>query len=278
MTICLNKIRSVICDIDGTLTHDKTVYPSKYTIDVLERLHRKGIGFSLASGRSASQLLSLKEEWGLSFDFELVIGLNGSEYYDLKSGKVKTLYILEREDIREIIEKMLAEFPELNCSIYRDGVRMLRFEDKEAVMSKKRTGIDNYMVKDLSEMWDEPCSKVMFRVDEETMARIEPLCEKISNERFRCCKTQTTMMEFVHAQANKGNALIDYCDSYNIDIDSFMAFGDMSNDLQMLEVAGIGVCMINGSDDCKAVSDLITDKDNNEDGCADLIERLLLER
>ena len=80
MTICLNKIRSVICDIDGTLTHDRSVYPSSYTLDVLERLHKKGIGFSLASGRSASQLLSLKEEWGLSFDFELVIGLNGSEY------------------------------------------------------------------------------------------------------------------------------------------------------------------------------------------------------
>ncbi len=277
MTICLNKIRSVICDIDGTLTHDRSVYPSPYTLDVLERLHKKGIGFSLASGRSASQLLSLKEEWGLSFDFELVIGLNGSEYYDHHNGNIKTLYVLEREDIKDIILKMLAEFPELNCSIYRDGVRMLRFEDKEAVMSKKRTGINNYMVKDLSEMWDEPCSKVMFRVDEETMTKIEPLCEKISNERYRCCKTQTTMMEFVHAKANKGNALIDYCESNNVDIASFMAFGDMSNDKEMLEAAGIGVCMINGSADCKACSDMISDKDNNEDGCADIIERYLLD-
>jgi hypothetical protein len=276
MTICLNKIRSVICDIDGTLTHDRSVHPSAYTIDVLERLHRKGFGFSLASGRSVDQLLELKDEWGLSFDFELVIGLNGSEYYDGKRKENKTLYILQREDIRDIILKMIDKFPELNCSIYRDGMRLLRYEDKEAIESKKRTGINNYMVKDLSEMWDEPCSKVMFRVDEETMEMIEPLSIAISNDRFRCCKTQTTMMEFVHAQSNKGNALKDYCLSNGIDIDSFMAFGDMSNDKELIEAAGIGVCMINGSADCKAVADLITEKDNNEDGCADFIDRNLL--
>ncbi|MBQ2658910.1 MAG: HAD family phosphatase [Erysipelotrichaceae bacterium] len=275
MTICLNKIRSVICDIDGTLTHDRSVHPSAYTIDVLERLHKKGFGFSLASGRSLDQLLELKDEWGLSFDFELVIGLNGSEYYDGKNRKAKTLYILQREDIKEIITKMLNEFPDLNCSIYSDGMRMLRYEDKEAIESKKRTGINNYMVKDLSEMWDRPCSKVMFRVDEETMKKIEPLAIRISNDRFRCCKTQTTMMEFVHAESNKGNALKDYCSSNDIDIESFMAFGDMSNDLELIEAAGIGVSMINGSSDCKAVADYITKKDNNEDGCADFIDRYL---
>ena len=117
MKICLNDTKLVVCDIDGTLTRDKTIVPSAYTKDVIEKLHQKGIAFGLASGRDVEQLRSLKEEWDLSFDFDLVIGLNGSEYYDLSRDQKRVLCMLSRDDIREIIGKMLDRFPDLNCSI-----------------------------------------------------------------------------------------------------------------------------------------------------------------
>lgn len=276
MTISLNKPKLIVCDIDGTLTRDNTIYPSEYTLDIIERLHKKGIAFGLASGRGCEQLIQLKDEWGLSFDFDLVIGLNGSEYFDLNKKEIVTLYSLSVEDIKEIIGKMLAEFPDLNCSIYREDKRLLRFEDEMAVLSKKRTNMDNYVVNDISEMWSKPCSKVMFRVSEETMAKIEPLANRISNDRFRACKTQTTMMEFVHAQANKGNALAAYCQNNGIDLKNVAAFGDMDNDNELLSTAGIGVCMINGSDITKKCADIISEKTNNEDGCASFIEKYFL--
>ena len=276
MIICSNDVEIVVCDIDGTLTHDGTVYPSSYTLNVIEKLHAKGIGFGLASGRGSEQLNNIMNEWGLSFVFDLTIGLNGSEYYDGKKDEYKSLYMLNREDIKDIITGMITRFPELNVSIYRNGMRLLRFEDDMAVESKKRTGMDNLIVSDLSEMWDEPCSKVMFRVTEEQMEKIEPFAKSLANDRFRDCKTQTTMMEFVHAKANKGNCLKAYCENSGIDIRKTIAFGDMSNDNELLEAAGIGVCMINGSADCKASADYITEKTNNEDGCADFIERYIL--
>ena len=154
--ICLNNIKLVVCDIDGTLTHDKTIIPSAYTIEVLEKLHHKGIGFGLASGRGVEQLMDLKEEWGLSFDFDLAIGLNGSEYYDLKNNQKKQLYFLSETDIKDIVTGMLREFPDLNCSIYRNGFRIIRFEDEAAVVSKKATSMDNLILKDISELWSEP--------------------------------------------------------------------------------------------------------------------------
>ena len=272
----MNKIRLIVCDIDGTLTRDGTIYPSQYTLQVIERLHQSGIMFGLASGRGVEQLRSLKDEWGLSFDFDIVIGLNGSEYFDLKENKTHRLYELSCNDIRDIITKMLDKYPDLNCSIYSNGRRMLRYEDEMAVNSKKRTKMDNYIVKDLSEMWQKPCSKVMFRVSEEVMKKIEPLATEISNEHYRSCKTQTTMMEFVHAQANKGAALRKYCAANNIELQEVAAFGDMYNDNELLETAGLGVCMINGADITKSYADDISDKTNNEDGCADYIEKYIL--
>lgn len=277
MKTSLTKPKLIVCDIDGTLTRDNTIYPSEYTLDIIEKLHKQSIAFGLASGRGADQLVQLSEEWGLSFPFELVIGLNGSEYYDLSTHKTEVLYSLDREDIKDIITKMLDKYPDLNCSIYRNGQRLLRYEDEMAVLSKKRNKMNNYIVDDLSQMWDEPCSKVMFRVSEETMAKIEPLANEISNDRYRACKTQSTMMEFVHAKANKGNALTAYCTNNNIDLKDVVAFGDMDNDNELLITAGLGICMINGGQSTKDCADMLSEKTNNEDGCASFVEKYFLQ-
>ena len=261
-------IKLVVCDIDGTLTRDGQVKPSEYTIEVMHDLYKKGISFGIASGRDVLQLKEIINEWNLPFEMDVLIGLNGSEYYDLKNDKIRHLFELSKEDIKDIIDKMLEKFPDLNCSIYREGKRFLRFEDEMAISSRKRNNMDNVVVDDISMMYEKPCGKLMFRVDEETMKKIEPLAKQISNDRYRCCKTQTTMMEFVHAEANKGTCLKHYCLENNIDLKQVMGIGDMDNDNELLLTAGVGVCMINGSDETKKCADIITKHSNNEDGCA----------
>ncbi|MBQ3295414.1 MAG: HAD family phosphatase [Erysipelotrichaceae bacterium] len=276
MTTSLNDIKLVVCDIDGTLTRTGTITPSEYTLDIIKKLHDRGIAFGLGSGRDAGQLRHLYEEWGLPFEFDVCIGLNGSEYFDLERNEVRKLFTLPKKDVEEIVTKMLDRFPELNVSIYRNGYRLLRFEDEMAVMSKKRNKMSNQIVEDISDMWAEDCPKVMFRVSEEVMRQIEPYAISICNENFRCCKTQTTMLEFVNRRSDKGNALLAYCDDHDIELHNVVAFGDMSNDNEMLLMAGTGVCLKNGSADCKACADYITEYDNDEDGCARFIEQYIL--
>ena len=276
MTICLNDTKLVVCDIDGTLTRTGTIMPSEYTLDIIKRLHEKGIAFGLGSGRDAGQLRHLYEEWGLPFEFDVCIGLNGSEYFDLIYNEVRKLYTLSKKDVEDIITKMLDRFPELNVSIYRDGQRLLRFEDEMAIMSKKRNKMSNIVVDDISEMWAFDSPKVMFRVSEEVMKQIEPYAISICNDNYRCCKTQTTMLEFVNRRSDKGNALKAYCEEHGIDLQNVVTFGDMSNDNEMLLEAGTGVCLKNGSDDCKACADYITEFDNDKDGCARFIDQYIL--
>lgn len=73
---------------------------------------------------------------------------------------------------------------------------------------------------------------------------------------------------------NKGVALMEISRRTGIDRSRIVAYGDASNDNEMLKAAGLGVCMINGLPDTKASADVITEKDNDHDGMAyDLIDR-----
>ena len=81
-------------------------------------------------------------------------------------------------------------------------------------------------------------------------------------------KTQPIMLEFTDKRTDKANALKEYAKMNTLRMDEIMAFGDMTNDNNMLIVSGIGVCLKNGSDDTKDSADLITEHTNNEDGFA----------
>ena len=84
------------------------------------------------------------------------------------------------------------------------------------------------------------------------------------------------MYEFCNAKASKGDLLKMFCDEHSIDMKYVWSFGDMTNDITMFEVSGVGVCMLNGSPDAKAAADIITEKPISEDGWADFVENHIL--
>ena len=76
---------------------------------------------------------------------------------------------------------------------------------------------------------------------------------------------------------NKGEAVKMLCQKLDVAIENAVACGDAANDLAMLKAAGIGVAMINGSDEVKAVADYITTRDNNHDGVAEAADKFFWE-
>ncbi|MCT4612479.1 MAG: Cof-type HAD-IIB family hydrolase [Clostridia bacterium] len=57
-----------------------------------------------------------------------------------------------------------------------------------------------------------------------------------------------------------------------------IAIGDSANDIPMFEVAGLSVAMQNAPESIKEVADLVTYKNNDNDGVIDFIEKELLEK
>lgn len=75
--------------------------------------------------------------------------------------------------------------------------------------------------------------------------------------------------------ATKENALCKFVEYFNIDIHDVIAFGDDTNDVEMIKNAGIGIAMGNAIDEVKLVSNFVCDSNDN-DGIAKWINRFLL--
>ena len=84
-------------------------------------------------------------------------------------------------------------------------------------------------------------------------------------------------IEINAAGVNKGTGLISLGRLLGIRREEIMAFGDGDNDIAMLKEAGVGVAMANAEEAVKAAADYIT-LSNEEEGVADAIEKLILNR
>ncbi|MDE6673634.1 MAG: HAD hydrolase family protein [Acetatifactor sp.] len=61
----------------------------------------------------------------------------------------------------------------------------------------------------------------------------------------------------------------------NLSLSDIVSFGDDINDMEMLQICGIGVAVSNAVMDVKAVADCVT-LSNDEDGVADWLEKNIL--
>ncbi len=84
-------------------------------------------------------------------------------------------------------------------------------------------------------------------------------------------------IEINSREATKGVALEKLAAYLGIPLESTMAFGDDTNDISMLEAAGIGVAMGNACEAVKRSSDFVT-RDCDENGVAYAINHFLWEK
>ena len=89
----------------------------------------------------------------------------------------------------------------------------------------------------------------------------------------RTALATTAAIEVLHPSVSKGLALDVLCRRFGIEREHVLAFGDNVNDVEMLEFAGLGVAMANGSPEALAVADRIT-ASNDEDGIVVVLEEL----
>lgn len=75
----------------------------------------------------------------------------------------------------------------------------------------------------------------------------------------------------MHRDATKSKAIAELARVWGIEQSDTVAFGDDTNDIDLLEYCGIGVAMGNALDEVKAVADYICDTNNN-DGVAKWLE------
>lgn len=269
----MHKPKLIICDIDSTLVvkHQTLTPKAKACIDYL-RSH--GVYFGIASGRPLYQIRESYLSWGYE-EMDLTIGMNGSVIYDGITHEEHHYYVMKKEWLKETID-LMSKF-ETNPSVYKENSQLFYKEDETLKLYRTLTNMKVEVADCIEQLYEEETAKIMFRLDhEEQMEEVEKWIKDHPSEHYVGFKTQPSLIEFCDSRVSKKTALEKFCEMHAIDLKDVIAFGDTTNDNEMLEAAGIGVCMKNGSEDTKAIANIITEKACDDDGWADFVEKHIL--
>lgn len=239
-------IKLIASDLDGTLLQNNSQSLNPRIIELIERLHEKGILFVAASGRQYPNLYRLFEPVSKHMAF---ICENGSliKYKDEILHKIpmdRDLGLKLMEDIykREGCEVLLSGE---NTSYInpKDNSYLIRMRD---IVKNNVTVID-----DFSKVKED---FIKISVYEKTgiLEGNGPELQNTWMHTFKATISGHGWLDFTAPSVNKGYALNILLNKFNISPKASMAFGDNYNDLEMLSLVDYGYVMENAVDDIKA--------------------------
>ena len=263
-------VKLVAVDLDGTIIDSNGVCDDSVS-QCVRRLKEKGILFAISSGRPVASITPLLEGWHLDGLVDFIIGSNGGEVYEVSTGKMEIPYVLSPELIREIID--LYEPIGLIPTLYQ-GAMFYAQELNDTVLGIGSRVHQVVKQGNIRELTVEPQIKVMFVVEPENMEEAEKFMNEHPDPRYIGFKTARDLLEFNHYLLGKHTGMEIIGKMRGIDAKDMIAFGDTTNDITMLEYAGIGVCMANGTQDAKDAADEIA-LSVNEKGFSKFMEKYL---
>lgn len=242
-------------DIDGTLWDRQQKIPMS-TVHAIQKLRENGHLAYLNSGRTRT---FIRGEGLFELGFDGVVA--GCGTYVESAGKIEQNIILPHEVVCETV----AELKKTHMPLVLEGHDCL-YADAEDFPGDFFYGyLVNLMGKDLQPIaghegrWQ--INKMSVNMVHEKMDQVLGTL----NKHFQIVYHAGEFMELVPKGVSKASGMDYVCKLHGIDIKDTLAFGDSTNDLEMLEHAGVGVVMGNGTPDAKEVGDFVT-KSIHEDG------------
>ena len=262
--------RIIFSDMDGTLLDDeKNLSPEIY--DAIMDFTSQGGNFVLASGRPLASILETRDRLGLALPGTYIISYNGALVYDCENEKP----ILERRVPFSYVEKALEAAGECGVHVhtYNSSTIVSPKDNEELAYYRQHIHLPAVIAPDVVGALDEEPFKLIL-IDLKQDGRLENFrsaLDRVAKGTLHTFYSSPVYLECCMADASKGNAVRFLCDYLCLDIKNSVAAGDAANDISMLEAAGTGVCMVNGTEDTKKAADYITEADNNHNGFLEVL-------
>ncbi|GAA1932015.1 HAD family hydrolase [Nocardioides marmoribigeumensis] len=258
-------VRLVATDLDGTLLHtDGTV--TDRTRRVIEALEARGVLVVFVTGRPVRWMETL---WPHVGDHGLAICSNGAIVYDVAQHAVSELRPIPREVVLEVADVVRREVPGTAFAVERaDGF------GKEPVFHPEGPTGPDLRVASLEEIAGDGVAKLLARHEELDpagfWARVEALVGGLVTTTW---SSVGALVEMSAAGVTKATTLAAVCAEHGIGPEHVLAFGDMPNDLALLEWAGRGYAMANAHGSVLAATEHHAPP-HDEDGVAQVLEDL----
>jgi Cof subfamily protein (haloacid dehalogenase superfamily) len=251
--------KMLVLDIDDTLVDDNKNLPAPVAAAV-RQAHEKGVMVILCTGRAYSSSKKYMDELGLE---GYIINYGGAQVTEHPSGKIIESIFLEPGLANQIINYAKAL-----------GVYIQTYLNEEFFHGDDKSpwpkyyhdliGVVGHYDPDFEKKdWSETI-KLLAITDPD---KVSYYLDKFSGhfgDKVRFTSSIRSFIEVNSPLASKGNALKKLCEKLGIDRKEVIAVGDNTIDASMLEYAGLGVCVENGTPDAKASADIICP--SNEDG------------
>ncbi|AES58696.2 putative sugar-phosphatase [Medicago truncatula] len=271
------KFSYIFCDMDGTLLNSKSQI-STSTAKALREASARGVKIVIATGKARPAVIDIFKKVdlagkdGIVSEFSpgvflqglLVYGRQGREIYrsslDPDVCREACLYSLESK-------VPLIAFCEGRClTLFHDplvdSLHTIYHEPKAEIIPS---------VEDLLASAD--IQKMIFLDTAQSVSdTLRPYWSDATKGRATVVQAVPDMLEIVPLGTCKGNGVKVLLDHLGVTANEIMAIGDGENDVEMLELASLGIALSNGSEKTKAVANVIG-LSNDEDGAADAIYR-----
>lgn len=258
----------IAIDLDGTTLNDQSQV-SQLTVKTLRALRDQGHLVCIVTGRPYRNSMDIYQQIGIDSP---IVNFNGALLHHPKYPSFIPSYHLTLD--REIAFSIFAKQEELGIDLLCAEGRDTLYSTSLSLPDSPFYPVDQAKVKRLSResLSYNPTALTIFSAEEKL-----PLIESKINEHYgdqvyvRTWGGVLPCLEVVNKAINKAVGVQAVADFYHIPKEKILAFGDENNDLEMLEYAGLGVAMLNGTQEVKAIANDVTAKTNNEDGLADYL-------
>lgn len=259
--------RLIATDLDGTLLAGDGSITGR-TQEVLRRARAAGIELVMVTGRPARHVAKIEGATALG---GTAICVNGSLIYDLDRELVLSEERLSAQIAAELITGLRSRMPGIGFAV---EVGLEYGWEPSYAVQRKRSELPRLPVADALVLCERGVNKLIAR---HPRISIEELIEQANDlfaERARVSYSGAPFLEIGAASVSKASALAAYCSARSIERHQVLCFGDMPNDLPMLEWAGRSVAMGNAHASVLAAVREVT-LSNEADGVAVVVERLL---
>lgn len=262
-------IKLIASDLDGTIVaRDGSI--SERTRRAFLAARDAGIHIVFVTGRPFRWLTPIIEAFG---GMGTVICSNGAVLYDLEQDRVIWSRTLSAATARQAQEIILAHEPK--AAFAAETTRGLHLG---ADFAEPDRTLGSQSVLDLNSKSIDEEGIVKFLARSNTLA-VDEFYAAVAPEIAQLLSLthsafDVSLLEMAHVDIHKATTLDVYCQELGITADEVMAFGDMPNDLEMLEFAGHGYAMASGHPLALATAQHTADT-LEADGVAQVIEKLL---
>lgn len=267
----LNK-KLIAIDLDRTTLNQDSMITSK-TKETLKKAINAGHHVSIATGRPFRMSHQFYQQLELTTP---MVNFNGAlvhipnQHWD---GERETLIN------REIAFEILSQKKQLNLDFIAAENRDTFFIDSfdffdEKIFASSRPGEKNLLSP--KNLTTNPTS-LLVRTDKRFAGAVSAELTRQfgSYVDVRTWGGPTAILEIVSKGIQKAKGVQEIANYLSIDQKDVIAFGDEHNDLELLDYAGWGVAMANGTDQLKGIANDVTPLSNQEDGLAVYLEKLL---